>query len=150
VHSTLASYTLTNNVENLVLDTGAVSGTGNGLGNTITGNAADNTLTGGAGADTFVFATALGGNGDTITDFSVVNDTFNLKQSVFTDLSLGTLGANAFVNGTSAGDADDRIVYDNTTGELFYDADGNGAGGQVKFATVTAATALTNNDFIIS
>jgi Ca2+-binding RTX toxin-like protein len=161
VHSTLASYTLTNNVENLVLDTGAGNGTGNASGNAITGNADANdidgkagndTLAGGLGADNFVFSTTLNAatNVDSITDFSVADDSFNLKQSIFTTLSAGTLDAGAFVTGTVAGDADDRIVYDNTTGDLFYDADGNGVGGQVKFANVTAGTALTNNDFIIS
>jgi serralysin len=46
------TYTLTANVENLIL-TGAVAinGTGNGDNNSITGNSADNTLNGGAGAD---------------------------------------------------------------------------------------------------
>ncbi len=161
VHSTLASYTLTGNVENLVLDTGAGNGTGNTLGNAITGNtgandidgkAGNDTLTGGDGADNFVFSTTLNAatNVNSITDFVVADDSFNLKTSVFTTLSAGTLDANDFVTGTGAGDATDRIIYDNTTGDLFYDADGSGVGAQVKFAQVTPATALTNNDFIIS
>ena len=54
------------------------------------------------------------------------------------------------MTGTGAGDATDRIIYDNTTGDLFYDADGSGVCAQVKFAHVTPLTALTNNDFIIS
>ena len=45
-------YTLAAQVENLVLTgAGAINGSGNGLGNTITGNAANNALFGGAGAD---------------------------------------------------------------------------------------------------
>ncbi|WP_414472641.1 beta strand repeat-containing protein [Microvirga sp. M2] len=54
------SFTLGANVEHLVLTgTGHLSGTGNGLDNTITGNAGNNTLDGGAGADTLT-----GGGGD--------------------------------------------------------------------------------------
>ena len=45
-------YTLGSNVENLVLLSGAVYGTGNALNNSITGNAGDNILNGGAGTDT--------------------------------------------------------------------------------------------------
>ena len=109
-------------------------------------------LTGGDGLDSFVFSSTLNGttNVDSITDFVVADNSFNLKTSVFTTLSAGTLDAGAFVTGTGAGDATDRIIYDNTTGDLFYDADGSGVCAQVKFAHVTPLTALTNNDFIIS
>ena len=51
VTSTAATYTLGANVENLVLDTGAIGGTGNTLNNTLTGNGDDNTLDGKAGKD---------------------------------------------------------------------------------------------------
>jgi trimeric autotransporter adhesin len=52
-------YTLGANVENLTLTGAAISGTGNGLANTIVGNAGNNLLDGGAGADTL-----LGGAGN--------------------------------------------------------------------------------------
>src|SRR5690606_6545848 len=44
VRSSLAAYTLTGEVENLVLIAGAVNGTGNTLDNRLTGNAGDNIL----------------------------------------------------------------------------------------------------------
>ncbi|WP_156653324.1 hypothetical protein [Methylobacterium sp. Leaf111] len=73
------SYTLSDNVENLTLTTSAaLSGTGNGLANTLVGNGGANvldgkggadTLTGGGGNDTFVFW--LGEtHGDKVMDFT--------------------------------------------------------------------------------
>jgi Ca2+-binding RTX toxin-like protein len=52
------SHILAVGVENLVLATGAVNGTGNFIDNVLTGNAADNGLDGGDGADTAVFTGA--------------------------------------------------------------------------------------------
>jgi len=57
--SSSISYTLTDNVENLLLTGGALNGTGNALDNAITGNALGNTLLGGLGNDAL---TGLGGN----------------------------------------------------------------------------------------
>jgi hypothetical protein len=58
------------------------------------------------------------------------------------------LSAAAFRLGTAAGDANDRIIYDKATGNIYYDADGSGGGAKVLFAQVTAGTTLTNADFI--
>ena len=54
-----ADYSLSNNVENLRLAGTVVSGTGNGLANSLIGNSVGNYLDGGAGVDTFI-----GGLGD--------------------------------------------------------------------------------------
>jgi Ca2+-binding RTX toxin-like protein len=78
----------------------------------------------------------------------VVDDTIFLDRDIFTGIAVnGTLAAAAFRAGTAAGDADDRIVYDAATGNIFYDADGTGAIAQILFATVNPGTALTNADF---
>ncbi len=73
------NYTLTANVEALVLQGGAnLSGTGNALANSLFGNVSDNTLDGAGGVDvlqgnggndTFVFHTGAA-NGDTVVDFA--------------------------------------------------------------------------------
>jgi hypothetical protein len=72
------TYTLTDNVENLVLTgKGDIDGTGNDLANTLTGNKGNNVLTGGAGIDTFVFG-ATGGK-DTIADFTLIDDILDIS-----------------------------------------------------------------------
>jgi serralysin len=52
--SSSISYTLGDNVENLILTDSAANGTGNGLDNVITGNAGSNRLNGGAGDDRLI------------------------------------------------------------------------------------------------
>lgn len=127
---------------------------GNGKVNVINGGAGNDTLTGGAGKDVFVFNTALNAttNKDTITDFSPADDTIKLENTgagLFNGLGTGNLAATRFYIGTAAHDADDRIIYNKTTGVLSYDADGNGAGAAVAFAVIANKTALTNLDFVV-
>jgi serralysin len=59
------------------------------------------------------------------------------------------LNANAFVSGAAAADANDRIIYNAATGQLFYDADGNGAGAAVLFATLDGKPPVTAADFLV-
>ena len=95
-------------------------GTGDDI---LIGDGGNDTLQGGAGADVFGFDGALGaGNVGTITDFSVTEDTIVLANSIFTTLALNDLPATAFQVGTNANDAGDRIIYDKTTGSLYYDS----------------------------
>ena len=115
------------------------------------GNHGNDTLSGGGGNDTFVFNTPLNEttNIDDIVDFSVAEDTINPSNNVFTTLPLGALAAHAFSIGTVAPDAQVRIFYNSTTGATFFDADGNGDGEAVQFATLSAGLELTNSDFWI-
>jgi len=140
--------------------TAAIDLTGNNLANTIYGNEGANVIDGKGGsdflfglggADTFAFTTALGaGNLGRIVDFVGGTDKIALDDAVFTAIGgLGALNANAFHTGTSAHDADDRIIFNSATGELFYDADGNGAGSAVLFAKLDGSPTLAASDFMV-
>ncbi len=123
---------------------------GNDGANVLDGKGGSDTLMGFGGADTFAFTTALGAdNVDLIYGFTSGSDRVSLDHSVFTGLGVGTLSASAFVAGAAAGDADDRIVFDQTSGNLFYDADGSGAGAAVLFATLTGGATITASDFTV-
>lgn len=148
-------------VEHLVL-TGrsAIQGYGNSLANSITGNEGANLidggaradiLTGGDGADMFRFSTALGnGNTDTITDFMSASDRIRLSPTIFANVGPnGRLAEAAFAIGSVADQADDRILYDSVSGALFYDADGNGGGAAIQFASLAPGLALSHADFVI-
>ncbi|HEX8669720.1 MAG TPA: calcium-binding protein [Allosphingosinicella sp.] len=157
-------------VEDLTLTgSGATKAQGNSLDNLLIGNEAANrllgdsgndalhgglgsdTLMGGTGKDSFWFDTALGKtNVDKILDFSAGDDTIILDWSIFTAAgSGGTIAESAFAVGTAPTDADDRIVYDQATGNIFYDVDGLGGTAAVLFAQVTAGTTLTCQDFSV-
>ena len=124
---------------------------GNNGANVLNGGAGNDVLIGLGGNDTFAFTTALGaGNVDTIADFTSGTDKIALDDAVFTAIGgLGGLNANAFFAGTAAHDADDRIIYDSATGNLFYDADGNGAGAAVLFANLQNHPVIAASDFTV-
>ncbi len=158
---------------------GAINGTGNDQANQITGNAGANllsgargndvlsgaggndvlnggagndTLNGGAGLDSFRFTTPLNAttNVDRIVGFVSADDRFQLDDAVFAGIGApGTLAATAFHIGSAAADASDRIVYNQATGALYFDADGTGAGAAIRFATLTAGTTVALSDFVI-
>jgi len=150
-------------VENLTLTgSGNLSATGNGLVNTLIGNSGNNVLdgkagndvmTGGAGSDVFAFTSSLAAsNIETITDFNVAADSIRLSRTIFnTIVGMGTLSTTQFVAnaGGTAQDANDRIIYETDTGKLFYDSNGNAAGGGVQIAKLSSGLALAADDFSI-
>ena len=79
----------------------------------LNGQAGADTISAGNGTDAIVFNTALGGgNIDTVTGFSPIDDTFRLDDAIFTALAPGVLPVDAFHIGAAAADATDRIIYD--------------------------------------
>jgi Ca2+-binding RTX toxin-like protein len=140
-----------------------------GAGNdSLQGGAGNDVLYGGVGNDHFQFSggliattvTALLGI-DTIGDFSInmVNnvDKIVLSKATFSAVSSAagaSIGTNFSIvaNDAAVGAASGSIVYSQTTGRLFYNADlatpGLGAAGG-QFAALAANLALTTNDFVV-
>ncbi|WP_458093932.1 choice-of-anchor I family protein [Roseomonas sp. WA12] len=169
------SYTLTDNVEKLIMEGTAVEGTGNALGNRILGNAQDNILSGlagndtlhgnggddllmggtgvnhlfgGEGADRFRFD-APGGQGNLtrVMDFVGGEDRIELDGDVFAALSgSGPIAAGEFAAGRVATTADQHVLYDQASGTLLYDADGAGGAAAIRIGTLVAGTALAASD----
>jgi Ca2+-binding RTX toxin-like protein len=141
--------TLTANSGNDTLNGGngndtLIGGAGN---DKLTGGTGTDTLTGGTKVDRFIVNASNQGI-DTITDFTVVDDSIEVSASGFG----GGLVANAAITaaqfriGTGATTASHRFIYNTNNGALFFDADGNGLTAQVQIATLTAGLAMTNND----
>jgi Ca2+-binding RTX toxin-like protein len=105
---------------------------GSGGNDVLRGGTGRDTLTGGTGLDKYDFNSALNAatNKDTITAYSLADDLIRLDDDIFTTLTLGNLPGAAFykaLGATVAHDASDRIIYNSTNGNLYYDADGTGA-----------------------
>lgn len=103
------------------------------------GNGMD-TLHGGLGDDKFVLD-GIGGP-DTIVDFEA-RDTIVLKGDAF--LAIGVTGILPGINftiGAAAGSIFDRVIYNQDTGELFYDPDGTGSEEAILVAFLEPGTEL--------
>jgi Ca2+-binding RTX toxin-like protein len=150
-----ASTTAASGVNTLNGTTGADTLTGTGANERIIGGLGNDTLTGGAGSDTFVFNTVPGAsNLDTISDFVSGSDHVALAQAVFTAFgTTGGIAADTLRSGTvnTAADGNDYLVYNSTSGALYYDADGSGSAfTPVQIALVSnRPTALSSADFIV-
>ncbi|MHC5743169.1 MAG: beta strand repeat-containing protein [Nostoc sp.] len=122
---------------------------GNGNDFLIGGNGNDS-LIGGAGTDTFVFNSYNQGV-DTIYDFNATNELIQVSAAGFGGgLSTGSLQTSQFTIGTSATTSNQRFVYDNITGALYFDLDGSaGIFTQVKFAQLSGSVTLTEKNFVV-
>ncbi len=112
-------------------------------------------LTGGSDADTFVFDTVLDEltNKDTIVDFVAGQDKVALDRRIFTSLSEEDSLFSQYFHATStgtAGDDNDYLLYNTTTGALLYDMDGSGQGVAVEFAHLVSKPELTAKDFVLA
>jgi Ca2+-binding RTX toxin-like protein len=122
---------------------------GGGGNDKIFGGLGNDTLTGGAGRDLFMFNTTLNdeANLDIITDFTSGDDILKLKISIFKMLAIG-LGDSSLVNGPSALDSNDYLIFTNNT--LYYDSDGSGNGRAIAVVKLTGITHLDVTDLAIA
>jgi serralysin len=132
---------------------------GTNVANAIIGSGVADLLVGGMGQDQFKFDQgSISGPGillpDTISDFAVGIDKIALSQLAFTLASAvgGALNSSEFATVTTDAAARSSgavIVYNSTSGSLFYNqnrsAGGFGAGGQ--FATLTGNPDISASDF---
>src|SRR5439155_13239309 len=104
----------------------------------------------------FVFSSyPYAGNADRVTDFTSGVDQIRLNAGAM--LALGPNGNFApndvrfyAAAGASGGhDADDRVVYDTSSGNLWYDADGNGTGAAQLIATLQPGATLAASDIAV-
>lgn len=114
----------------------------------LSGGSGADILIGGTGLDIFVFNTAIDAV-DKIVDFSTIDDTIRLDDAIFSGLAVGTLASSAFYAGSAAHDSTDRIIYNQTTGALYFDADGTGSTAAKQFAQLSPGLAVSNADFAI-
>jgi Ca2+-binding RTX toxin-like protein len=145
-----AVNTLTGNAGNDTLDGGA----GNDL---LKGGLGNDTLIGGDGADFFLFNTDLdaGNNIDVITDFVSGTDKIRLDDDIFLAFdatvsgTLTTIQLYVASGATTAQDAFDRVIYNTSTGALYYDEDGLGGVSSIQFAILGTSIhpGLATGDF---
>ena len=130
---------------------------GDGGNDRLIGGAGNDILTGGAGADTFVFAAQLNAatNVDTVKDFGNGADKIELNTLFFPDLS-STAGSWDLVKGAAASgqapaatSGKPSLLYNTSSGELFYDMDGSGGVAPVKFAELENKFDLQVSHFVI-
>jgi Ca2+-binding RTX toxin-like protein len=110
----------------------------------------DNTLTGGTGHDKFVFDSAIGGHVDLIKHFNPQLDTIVLSESDFHGFGPhGTLHAAHFGLNGNVHNGGPQIVYNESNGFLYYDANGDHPGGQIHFATLAGHPPVGLGNFLL-
>jgi Ca2+-binding RTX toxin-like protein len=139
--------------DRLLGGTGSDVMTGGEGNDTLVSGAGHDTLTGGLGQDIFVFNSAPQSrtNLDRIKDFSAADDIFYLENAVLKNIGYvkRPLRDDFFHLGKSAEDALNRIIYDKTTGSLYYDPDGTGSAQQIKIAVLTNKVSLDHTSFYV-
>ncbi|WP_373541827.1 ExeM/NucH family extracellular endonuclease [Chamaesiphon sp.] len=142
---TAGSDTLFGNAGNDIIN-------GRGGNDFIAGGLGVDLLFGGVGNDTFVFYGANEGI-DKINDFEAGIDRISISGTGFGGAAvvgnIGVLAAARFTLGVSATNTSQRFIYNNTSGALFFDADGFGGAAQVRIAQLVGNPALTNASFSV-
>jgi Ca2+-binding RTX toxin-like protein len=119
---------------------------------TLWGGSGSDRISGGTGNDVFQFK-ILDVGSDVVSDFSGTT-TNNDRIELFIDgtgLLTGALAANAFQSRADnlAQDADDRFIFRTTDRTLWYDSNGNAAGGLKMIADFQAGAVVQASDFLL-
>ncbi len=128
--------------------------TGQGGSDTLAGAHGIDTLWGGGGADTFVFREMGTANADRISDWASGSDEIRLDDAAFAaigamgDFTAGDARFKANASGTAT-DSSDRVVFNTSTGQLYYDADGSGGGAAQLIATVQGGASVAATDITV-
>lgn len=105
-------------------------------------------LTGGGGKDKFVYL-ATNHRGDTISDFTPGEDRLFISSTAFGGvLDVGVLNPNQFAI-DSAQDGNDFLVYNQATGVLSYDEDGNSGAAPIEILTLENNPSISTQDIQI-
>lgn len=123
-----------------------------GKGNDILqGGAGKNTLIGSEGKDIFILDNPIKNRINIITDFVVKTDKIVVSAANFGGglTPDKVINVNQFTIGSSAQDVSDRFIYNNKTGSLFFDVDGNDESKQIMIANLSTNLNLTNNDIFV-
>jgi Ca2+-binding RTX toxin-like protein len=119
------------------------------------GAAGNDTLNGGGDRDHFVFADMGAANADHVTNFAAAWDDLRFDSTAFAQLgaagqfATGDARFYAAAGASGGHDADDRLIYDTSAGQLYYDADGSGAGAAQLVATLDGAPSLAATDITV-
>jgi Ca2+-binding RTX toxin-like protein len=132
--------------------------TGNGGADTLAGgwDFREDTLTGGAGRDRFLFLNSQAPGADVLTDFTTQID----ELAFDTSSGFGEIGASgnfaagdarfyAAAGATAGHDASDRLVYDTSSGRLYYDPDGSGPDAASAIADLQGHPQLVASDITV-
>lgn len=167
-------FTLSGNLENLILEGDGIKGIGNVLNNLIIGNPIGNNLQGGGGDDTLDGGTSEGGGGldtlkggagvdsfvlqksvysfDTILDFAT-NEKILVSASAFGgELTSGTLDTTKLLVGagvTSANTEYQRFIFNTTDKSLYFDVDGLNGLASLKIGVLSGLSEINSYNFLI-
>jgi hypothetical protein len=150
--------------------------TGNALNNTLVGGDGNDTLIGGVGRDRLIGGNGddvliggagrdrlIGGAGrdifqldssrdkdNVITDFNPVQDTIIIGTGFSRSLRKGKIKANQFTVGDHASNLKPCFIYNQGTGQLYFDPDGMGSKPEVQIARLVNKPTLTRSDIVVN
>lgn len=119
---------------------------------TIQGGGGQDKITLMSGKETILKYTSLSDGGDIITNFTHGEDKLYFKGNDF-DSSAGDnlFTVSGIYDGTTGPDDSSAcFVFDDTSGKLWYDSNGNEAGGEELMATLSGVTDLSDSDISVA